>query len=169
MRRKRFVLLIGLLILVAVATMAVAQPGANAATPGQGKVQLQFLIELPQSPAGTPTRVGELVKRISNIGSSGEDGFTVDSFFDIQYVSNIGSSGLDGNTATFQVDSFFDVFYEIEFDNSGNRTLQTEMLSMDLSGTLNDPANPAGAIDAVTRAVNEAGGHVHGGHVTILK
>ena len=167
MRGKRFALLIGLLIIVAVATMAVAQPGVSGAQKGQ--VQLQFLIELPKmSPDPTITPM-EWV--ISNLGSSGEDGFRVDSFFDISYVSNIGSSGLDGNTTTFQVDSFFDVFYEIEFDNptGGDRTVQTEILSMDLSATLNDPTDPAGAIDAVTKAVNEGGGHVHKGHVTILK
>ena len=178
MRRKRFALLIGLLMLVAVATMAVAQPGANAAT--RGEAQLQFLIELPQPvcepdpadpdgpPICTPASAKELVELVT-----GACCFQFDVFFEVDYISNIGSSGLDGNTTTFQVDSFFDVFYEIEFDNSpsgaGSRTIQTEMLSMDLSGTLNDPDNPAGAIDAVTKAVNAVGGHVHRGHVTILK
>ena len=179
MKGKRVLLLIGLLILVALGTMAIAQPSASSAQSGQ--VRLQFLIELPPTPkcepdtdpSRCPTPVGDLVRKISNLGSSGEDGFVVDSFFDISYVRNIGSSGLDGNTTTFQVDSFFDVFYEIKFDNpkgGGDRTIQTEMLSMDLSATPNDPTNPAGAIDAVTRAVrDEVGGHVHKGHVTILK
>ncbi len=160
MRGKRFALLIGLLAIVAVATMAVAQPGAGAPAP-RGEGQLQFIIELPPTPkcepgvvCPPPMTAQELVELVTEACC-----FQVDSFFDISYVSNIGSSGLDGTTATFQVDSFFDVFYEIEFNNppGGDRTVQTEILSMDLSGIFGDPDKPAAALDAVTRAVN---GHV---------
>ena len=167
MKTKRFVLLIGLLLVLAVATMAVAQPGVSAAK--EGGTQLQVLIELPPpSSDGTSMSAEELVELVTIACC-----FQVDSFFDVSYAANIGSIGLDGNTTTFQVDSFFDVFYEISFDNppSGgeSRTVQTEILSMDLSGALHDPTNPAGAIDAVTQAVKKAGGRVYTGHVTLIK
>ncbi len=162
MRGKRFALLIGLLMMVAVATMAVAQPGVSGAPSGQ--VQLEFLIEMPKSSDPALTPVGDLVGIISNLGSSGEDGFRVDSFFDITYVSNLGSSGLDG----FAVDSFFDVTYDIEYGSSAS-TIEVEIIAMQLRATPNDPANPVGAIDAVKKAVNGAGGKVYVGHVTVLK
>ena len=79
MRSKRFAILIGLLILLAVGTMALAQPGAGAQTKvekaakGHGEVAIEMLIQLPESPDGTETSVGDLVTKISNIGSSGQD------------------------------------------------------------------------------------------------
>ncbi|MDA0987734.1 MAG: hypothetical protein O2783_01080 [Chloroflexi bacterium] len=88
--------------------------------------------------------------------------FQVDSFFDISYISNIGSSGLDGYT--FTVDSFFDVEYRVS-------SIDTEMVSLSLSASpiFGDPDFDVRALDAVITAVAEAGGHVHYGHVTVLK
>ena len=182
MRSKRFAILIGLLILLAVGTMALVQSGAGAQTKGEtkddkkhkGEVAIEMLIQLPKSPDGTQTRVGDLLTKIKNIGSSGQDGVTFDVFFDITYISNIGSSGLDGvsagsNLASFNVDSFFDIEYEIDFDPPRYRTVQTEMLSMDLTGRVDDPSNPGIALDALRRAVSAVGGDVYVGHVTVLK
>ena len=104
-----------------------------------------------------------MVQAISNIGSSGLDGFSVDSFFDVVYASNIGSSGLDG----FIVDSFFDLTYKI--DAPSDTQFDTEIIAMSLSSTLSDPTNPGGALDAIRKAVEIAGGTVAYGHVTVLK
>ena len=102
-----------------------------------------MLIQLPESPDGTETSVGDLVTKISNIGSSGQDGVRFDSFFDIDY--------------------------QIDFDPPRYRTVETEMLSMQLSGRVADPSNPGTALDALRRAVSIVGGDVIVAHVTILK
>lgn len=160
MSRKGFALLIGLLVLVAMVTMAMAQPGASSAPSGQ--VELELVVEMPRSPDGTPA--GDLAEIIRNLGSSGLGGFQVDSFFDVSYVSNIGSNGLDG----FQVDSFFDITYEIDFDSSPG-AIEVEIVAMQLRGTLADPTDPAAALDAVIQAISVAKGKVYAGHITVLK
>ena len=113
---------------------------------------------------------------VSNIGSSGQDGvryYTVDSFFDVFYVSNIGSSGQDG--VRFIAPPSFDSFFDIEYSVASpvDRSFPTEMVALSLGVTLDDPDNPAAALDAVKSAVTEAGStvlyHRHRGHVTILK
>jgi len=123
-------------------------------------------IQLILDATGVKGGAGALVEAISNIGSSGQDGvrgsFNVDSFFDISYTSNIGSSGIDG----FQVDSFFDITYRISGDKGG---FDTEMVSMQLRATLDDPAGGAAAIDRIRAAVSQAGGRTYYGHVTVLK
>ena len=84
-------------------------------------------------------------------------------------VSNIGSSGQDGVSAKGSPDSFFDIFYEIDFDRPNSATIETEMVAMQLRGTVTSPANPAVALDAIRGAVSSAGGDVYIGHVTVLK
>ena len=163
MKKSSIVFLVALFAVVVTAGTIVVQPTAVAAVPAKGEAQMDFMIEVGMAPDGTPMSVQQLVKVISNIGSSGEDGFIVDSFFDITYVSNIGSSGIDG----FSVDSFFDVSYKI--DNSSDKTFDTEMVALSLRSTLDDPNNPARAIDAVKAAVEKTGGRVYYGHVTVLK
>ena len=154
--------------LVASVGMLVAQPGTTNAA--RSSAQIDLLIEVKEvGPDGTRPTVGDIKKRISNIGSSGEDGFSVDSFFDITYsiVSNIGSSGQDGvSLSSFSVDSFFDIVYQIDFSTA--KSFQTEILSMSLTGRLDDPSDPGGVLSSIARGLADLG-DTTGGHVTPLK
>ena len=185
MRKKRFAALTGLLALLAVGIMAVAQSGAGAEVTKAPQVEIQLLFELPKSPDGAPTSLSDLLRTISKVGSGGYQGVRFDSFFDITYASNIGSSGQDGVSRRLVVsnigssgqdgvraagpDSFFDIFYEIDFKRTSSATIETEMVAMQLRATVTSPANPAGALDAVRGAISAAGGDVYIGHVTVLK
>ena len=187
MRKKRFSVLIGVLVLLGALTMVLFQAGAGAAQKKvntQGGIGIQLLFELPKSPDGTPGSVDTLVGRIQKIGSGGYAGFQVDWFFDIAYASNIGSSGEDGVSRRLVVsnigssgqdgvrsapDSSFDVFYEIDFKRPNSATIETEIVAMQLRATVTGTATPAGALDAVRGAVKSAGGDIYVGHVTILK
>ena len=81
-------------------------------------------------------------------------------------VSNIGSSGQDGvsKKSDFQVDSFFDISYGID----GGK-IDIELVALQLRATLSDPSDTAGFLEAVGGAATAAGGDVYYGHVTILK
>ena len=107
--------------------------------------------------------ISDITRLITKIGSSSENGFIIDSFFDVYYVSNIGSSGLDG----VSFDSFFDIVYS--FDERTKHTIPVEMVALSLSVIPNDPTNPGGPLDAVRKGLIGAGGDVVIGHVTILK
>ena len=76
-------------------------------------------------------------------------------------LSNIGSSGQDGVSASF--DSFFDITYQIEL-----RTIETEIIAMQLRGTYPSDLNPALLIDLDGLRI-ATGGDVTYGHVTVLK
>jgi hypothetical protein len=181
MWKRGIVLMVGLVALAVVGAVAVQEPDAQAAAAPKGQVQIDLIVSLPTPDPDDPTalnRNGQLV--VSNIGSSGMDGvgvcspgtssFQVDSFFDIMYVSNIGSSGQDG--VRFQIDSFFDVEYSIARladPPPGERTIQTEMLSMSLTGNLIDPIDPTGVLDDLRCDVESVDGDIYYGHVTILK
>ena len=152
--------------LLAAVAFAIYEPNAQAATTSKGKFQLDLVVSVPKD-----TSVERVV---SNIGSSGLDGtgrrtYNVDSFFDVFYISNIGSSGEDG-VRSFSAN--FDVFFEIDLDPV-SKGVGTEMISMSLTGTLNDPSNPGVVIDGVREALSgadpSAKGSVHYGHVTVLK
>ena len=168
MWKRGLVLVVGMIALaVAVSTLAL-QPSAQAAAAPKGQVQIDLMVEV--KPGGDTALI------VSNIGSSGLDGvscgrssFNVDSFFDVSYVSNIGSSGEDG--VRFIVDSFFDVEYSIAppTPDSTGRTVQTEILSMDLSAALVDPDDSSQVMDDLRCQVEDAGGTVYYGHVTVLK
>lgn len=165
-KRNLVFLAAGLMAFVAVSFvgLVVAQPAAEAA---RNNAQLDLILEIPRSddPAGLQRSLGDLTELVvSNIGSSGEDGvsFSVDSFFDVFYARNIGSSGLDG--VRFSVDSFFDIEYQTE-----SQTIDTEILSMSLSGTYSVRLNEAQILDKARAAGLKAGGDVIYGHVTILK
>ena len=121
------------------------------------KMKVEVIVEV-----GPKASVSAVTRAISNIGSSGADGFRIDSFFDITYARNIGSSGMDG----FQVDSFFDIFYAREPAADG---FDTEIVAMSLKCTLDNPNNPGGVIDAVKAAAESAGANIVHGHVTVLK
>jgi len=152
----------GLIAVVAIVGLVLAQPRAGEAAQSQAEIDL--VIEVPKG-----TSLGGLTEFVvANIGSSGEDGvrFVVDSFFDVFYVTNIGSSGEDG-VARASFDSFFDITYEIEL-----RTIQTEMVAMQLTGSYSGELNPATLIDRIRRATKSDGSpgpRVYYGHVTVLK
>ena len=134
------------------------QPSAQAAAKAKGEIQIDLFV--------TGMTPSEAIARIKK-GTTGTT-FQVDSFFDITY-SNIGSSGLDGvRASSFNVDSFFDITYEISFDSSTG-FWDTEMVSMSLSGSVDDPNDPAAmenALAAVRKALNSDEFY---GHVTVLK
>lgn len=82
-------------------------------------------------------------RRVSDLPSPGET-FIVDSFFDVFFDITYAPQGNVAHSVT--VDSFFDVFTEITLKATGNSTgsWDTEMLSMDLSGSI--PGGPTIAI-----------------------
>ena len=163
-RRTMVGLVMVLAALLAAVTYASFQPSAQAASAGQGQFQAELIVQLPPDVTSVSAAL-TLVRGSGEDPDTGESDFQVDSFFDVSYVSNIGSSGLDGFApSSFQVDSFFDIYYEIDFST---RTVQTEMLSMSLTGSMSDPTDPGVVIDAVTSALK--GGHVYYGHVNVIR
>ncbi len=163
MKLRSAIVILGIIAIVAAVGITTILPEGQVEAGGdKGDVLIQLVLD-----PGKGGTAQSMVEAIRNIGSSGQDGvrgtFQVDSFFDITYyAANIGSSGLDG----VSFDSFFDVTYSTP---EGTRSVQTEMLSMQLSGRASNPDNPGEIIDAVRKAVARGGGHVHHGHVTILK
>jgi|GEM_PF-2880899 hypothetical protein len=166
MKMRNAIVMLGIIAIVAAVGISSFLPDAQAAPKAKqgdkGQVEIQLVLD-----PGEGGSAERMVTAISNIGSSGQDGvrstFIVDSFFDISYyAANIGSSGLDG----VSFDSFFDITYST---SAGNRTVQTEMISMSLTGSLSNPDNPGEALDAIRAAVTKARGVLHHGHVTILK
>ena len=146
----------GCLVVATVVSFTLLRPSgtADAAPRVSGSMKVELIVEV-----GKGSSIAAISKAISNIGSSGQDGVRVDSFFDITYCANIGSSCLDGH----QVDSFFDIFYSVAPD------LDTEMVALSLKCTLDNPNDPGFAIDVVKAAAVRAGGTVYYGHVTVLK
>ena len=92
-------------------------------------------------------------------------GASVEAIVDaVRKAANIGSSGQDG----FQVDSFFDIEYRIDFSDS--RKLGTvAVVDIEIHAVPNSPdLNPGAVINSVQAAV--AGkGHEFIGHVTLLR
>ena len=87
MKAKRLGLLLGslgLLAVVAATTMAVARPSAQGATAAKQPAVLEFSVMIGD-PDFDLLRVVPIIRAAANIGSSGQDGFAVDSFFDITY------------------------------------------------------------------------------------
>ena len=132
----------------------------------RGEAQLDILISIPVllGPDGfpAPTEYADTLEEIRSL-----KGFSVDSFFDVEYTrvySNIGSSGLDG--ARFSVDSFFDVelFGDPDFGLFGDPDF--DLLRISALATLTDPSNPGRVLDEVDLVLR---GHKHRGHVTVLK
>jgi hypothetical protein len=82
-------------------------------------------------------------------------------------VSNIGSSGEDGRyegprLSSSNVDSFFDISWELFGDPD------FDVLRISAIVTLGDPSNPGLALDGVELAL-KGRGNTHYGHVTVLK
>ena len=97
-----------------------------------------------------PTSENAVRRAVTNIGSSGLDGVQFDVFFEVEY----------------RIDSFFD----IDIDPSRVGTFDTEILSMDLSGSpiLGD-LDPGALIERVIQEASIVVGTVRHGHVTVLK
>ena len=136
---------IAVIVVLAAVGVGISQFGAPSAEAAQGRpddpgppapeqLKLELLIELSQSDPYDPTgrqrssaSISDITRLITKIGSSSENGFIIDSFFDVYYVSNIGSSGLDG----VSFDSFFDIVYS--FDERTKHTIPVEMVALSLS------------------------------------
>ena len=160
MKTRSLVLLAGLTALAAMVGIMLAQPSESVAAKAvaKGEVQLEFTIEIPTieipgieiPTVDIPSVVAAVQTAVTNIGSSGLDGYSIDSFFDLKYQC--------------------DVFFEVDVRSS--RSIQTEILSMSLTGTpLTPDVDPGAVIQSVIEAVRalEIGGTLTDGHVTVLK
>jgi hypothetical protein len=80
----------------------------------------------------------------------------------VRKAANIGSSGQDG----FQVDSFFDIEYRIDFSDDGRASATVDI---EIRAVPNSPnLNPGTIIDNVRIAVADSNDEYYG-HVTVLK
>ena len=80
----------------------------------------------------------------------------------VRKAANIGSSGQDG----FQVDSFFDIEYRIDFSDDGRASATVDI---EIRAVPNSPdLNPGTIIDNVRIAVADSNDE-YTGHVTVLK
>lgn len=80
----------------------------------------------------------------------------------VRKAANIGSSGQDG----FQVDSFFDIDYRIAFSDDGTTSA---VVNIEIRAVPNSPdLNPGTIIDNVRAAVGTDSTEYYG-HVTVLK
>ena len=139
MKKRNFVLSAGLFAVAAFVILAVSLP-ANEASAAKSKQESQLDFTIQISPGVSVEEIVAAVRRGANIGSSGQDGFRVDSFFDITYEISASPDGFD-----------------------------TEMVSLSLRAAPNDPdVNPGAVIDNVRAAVGKSG-RVFYGHVTVLK
>ena len=158
-RRLSFFWMAALIVTGAVGAMLLGGLASGsqvqAASQARGDVQVDIIV------------VGSKVKDVVRSIEGRSDGqFQIDSFFDISYVSNIGSSGEDGVRATsFTVDSFFDVTYEMGREGCSG-CWQTEMVSMQLVGSVPGGTNPGDALDEIVEAIGS--GKIAYGHVTVL-
>ena len=82
MRKRNIGFMAALVAVVVVASLMAFQPNTADAGPKKSDAQMDLMIELGTGPNGRTMSVQELTKLLSNIGSSGQDGFRVDSFFD---------------------------------------------------------------------------------------
>ena len=130
--------------IIMVAGLAAFQPTASDAAAvnkakGPQEATLDFTMQLPRG-----TSVAEIVDAVKQ-------------------AANIGSSGLDG----FAVDSFFDITTDFSKDSKG---VEIEIIAMQLRAASNDPNMNAGqVIDEVKAAVKDKGGHEFIGHVTLIR
>ena len=81
MKKRSVVLLAGLIALTATAGIMLFQ--GSEAVAAKGEVQLEFTVATPLGKMDIPEVVETVRLAVSNIGSSGQDGYSVDSFFDI--------------------------------------------------------------------------------------
>ena len=81
MKKRSVVLLAGLIALAATAGIMLFQ--GSEAVAAKGEVQLEFTVATPLGKMDIPEVVETVRLAVSNIGSSGQDGYSVHSFFDI--------------------------------------------------------------------------------------
>ena len=125
MKRVGLASLVGLIAIVVAVGLMAFQPNVQAASAPKGNAQVDLLIELGTD--GTvPNTMADMIRVVRENGT-----FQVESFFDISYVSNIGSSGLDGYT--FTVDSFFDVEYRVSSFDTEMVSLSLSASPLDLT------------------------------------
>lgn len=127
-----------MLAIAVVATMAMSSDNNTVEAKKTEEAVLEFTLEV--DPRASVATIVDAVRKAANIGSSGQDGFQFDSFFDVAY--RVAPS--DDGTLSAVVD--------IEIHAVPN--------SSDL--------NPGTIIDNVLAAVGGKK-HKHKGHVTILK
>ncbi len=143
MKKRNLALAAVATAIIMIAGIAAFQPTASDASAvnkkkGPGDSTLEFTIELRKGTSAAG--MVDAVKKAAGVGSSGIDGFSVDSFFDITYKVSTGAKGFD-----------------------------TEIVAMQLRAAPTDPNMNAGAvIDAVKKTVGNQG-DVTVGHVTVLK
>ncbi|MDO8751493.1 MAG: hypothetical protein Q7K03_10180 [Dehalococcoidia bacterium] len=166
MKAKRIGLLVGLLgllAIVAATTMAVGRPSAQGAPAAKKEAVLQFSVTIGDPDFDLLRAIGDpdfdllkavegAIRRGANIGSSGQDGFSVESFFDIEY--QIKKGGTD-----------------FGLPSPGHTTLTVVM-----HATPNGPVDPVVVITNVQNALDKELDKMQpkkerefAGHVTLIK
>jgi hypothetical protein len=126
-----------LLVFAVVAVMALPSNNTVEAKKAEEAV-LEFTIEIPSG--ASAARIVDAVREAANIGSSGQDGF--------------------------QVDAFFDIDYRIAFSDDGTTSA---VVNIEIRAVPNSPdLNPGTIIDNVRAAVGTDSTEYYG-HVTVLK
>ena len=99
MKKLRLALVAGMALLVFAVVAVMALPSNNTVEAKKAEeAVLEFTIEIPSG--ASAARIVDAVREAANIGSSGQDGFQVDSFFDIDYriaFSDDGTTSAVGN------------------------------------------------------------------------
>ena len=134
---------VGILVVLAglAATLPAAGGAKDATAPGKGDAVQTFEATFAAGAAMSAGDFASAVRKAANIGSSGQDGFSVDSFFDITY--------------------------RVSPDDSTRKSATT--ISVVIHAEPNNPEtlNPGAIIDAVNKATGKKKEYV--GHVTLIR
>ncbi|MDP6452884.1 MAG: hypothetical protein QF898_06210 [SAR202 cluster bacterium] len=93
MKKLGFALAAGMAMLAVAIITAMAVPSGSATVEAKKTEDavLEFTIDVPAD--ASVGKTVDVVRKAANIGSSGQDGFAVDSFFDITYMVSPGGGG----------------------------------------------------------------------------